>query len=416
MSDGFFARRLAEAHARSVGIRRLLEQAGVAVEEVCTPSDLARLPVTPKEHLSAMQREDPPFGGFLAAPLHQVKRVFMSPGPIYDVEGAEAGFWHSREALVAAGFGPGDVVINTFSYHLSPASFLVEAGLHELGATVIPAGVGSKEQQVQVMREAGATGYTGVPSYLLALLEEAERQVGQGRAAAPPGSDPRTGLRLRKAWFTAEKLDESLRQRLQDVYGIDAYQGYGTAELGMLAYECVERRGMHLVDAVVVELLDPATREPVPDGTPGEVVVTSLGETYPLVRLGTGDLSSVLPGDCACGRPSPRLSGILGRVGEAVKVRGMFLYPHHLRELLSRFPELTAVHGRVDREEHRDVLHLAFAADPLPDPDRAQDLRERIVAQAREVTRVRPDRIDFLPPDALPQGRLLEDARAWEAR
>lgn len=367
---------------------------------------LQRLPVTSKDELREKQRTRPPFGGWVREDLRDVARVFVSPGPIYNVEGRRVDDWGAQEALQAAGFAAGDLVLNTFTYHLSPASFIVEGGLRALGATVIPAGTGSKADLVRLLLHLPVTAFAGVPSYLKALLDEAAAGDGNGRSR----------LSLRKAWFTAEGLPGALRQHFQDVWGIEAFQGYGTAELGIVAYECRERDGLHLGSQVVVELLDPQTRQPVPDGEVGEVVVTSLRPAYPLVRLATGDLSRLITQPCSCGRRSPRLAGVLGRVGSGVKVRGMFVYPHQVEELARYVAGAARVVATVERVDFRDSLMLEVEAQPAgavaSAPGSLPEFERAVSQIARERLRVRPDAIRVVPPGSLEGRPALTDRRA----
>lgn len=400
---------LAQAYREVAAVRRLFDGAGVSPSAPEPPAALLqRLPVTSKEELREQQRERPPFGGWVRDDLSGVARVFVSPGPIYNVEATRADDWGAEEALRAAGFGPGDLVLNTFTYHLSPASFIVESGLRTLGATVIPAGTGSKAEQVRLLSHLPVTGFTGVPSFLKALLDEVAAE------AATAGSG-RSRLALRKAWFSAEPLPEELRRHFREVWGIEGFQGYGTAELGIVAFECPERLGMHLGGQVVVELLDPSTRQPVGDGEVGEVVVTALRPAYPLIRLATGDLSRLIQEPCPCGRPSPRLAGVLGRVGSGVKVRGMFVYPHQVEELASRIPGVARVAARVERVDFRDTMILevepaAEAAEGRP-VGAAPGLEEAVARVARERLRVRPDVVRLVEPGSLAGRPVLVDSR-----
>ncbi len=393
---------LRRAYQEVEAVRQLLDGLGLTPSGSEPPGELLRrLPVTSKQRLREQQRERPPFGGWVREDGRGVARLFVSPGPIYNVEDHRPDDWGAAEALRAAGFGPGDLVINTFSYHLSPASFIVESGLRELGATVIPAGTGSRAERAQLLRDLPVTAFTGLPSYLSALLEELEAS-GEGVAGARPA------LTLRRAWFTAEPLSETLRQHLAERWGVEAFQGYGTAEVGIVAFECERHEGMHLGRQAVVEILDPATGEPVPEGAVGEVVVTALRRAYPLLRLGTGDLSRLLLEPCPCGRPSPRLAGVLGRVGSGVKVRGMFVYPHQVDDLARRVPGVARLAARVQREGLRDRLTLEVEPTGSGAP---RGLEEAVAQAARELLRVRPDAVRVVAPGSL-QGRpTLVDVR-----
>ncbi|HLT58658.1 MAG TPA: AMP-binding protein [Limnochordales bacterium] len=410
VSDAQFASFLAAAYREAPAVRRLLDEAGVRPDSGGPPEAvLPRLPVTAKEELSAQQRADAPFGGWVAGGVRGVRRVFVSPGPIHNVEGLQPDDWGTGEAFRAAGFGPGDLVLNTFSYHLSPAGFIVEAGAFAVGAAVVPAGTMSRAEQVRLLRQLPVTGFAGVPSYLRALLETVKEE------AAAAGGTPR--LALRRAWFTAEKLDEDFRRELAEGWGVAGFQGYGTAEVGVVAYECEAQNGMHLGGRVVVEVLDPETRKPVPEGEVGELVVTALRPAYPLLRLATGDLSRVLSGPCPCGRPTPRIAGVLGRVGAGVKVRGMFIYPHQIQELARAVPGVVRLAARVDQQGHRDrlLLDAEIQGGDALEPGAADALKAALAAEARDRLRVRPDAVALHPAGSLADRPPLEDVRQERA-
>lgn len=370
-----------------------LKAAGLTPEEIRHPEDLSRIPVLRKDDLLDLQAAAPPFGGMLAVPLRNLKRVFQSPGPIYEPEPNRPDPWRWASALEAAGFRSGDVVLNAFGYHLTPAGAMFEEGLRALGCVVLPGGVGQQEQQVQAMHALGVNGYVGLPSYLKALLDKADE------LGLP--------LQVEKAFVTAEPLPPSLRRELQARGVAVVRQGYGTAECGNLGYECEAEDGWHVPNDVIVQICDINTGQPLPPGEVGEVVVTLLHREYALVRFGTGDLSALNPEPCACGRSTPRLVGWLGRVGDAVKVRGMFLHPRQLRAMMARFPEVKRWQAVVTRHEHKDLLTLEIVA-----PDAPPDLEERLIRTAREAIKFRLQvrRVEHLPPDAPP----IRDERTWE--
>lgn len=378
---------------KAPGFARRLEAAGLQPEDIRTEADLARIPVLRKEALVELQAQDPPFGGMLAVPLTQLKRIFQSPGPIYDPEGLAPDYWRWAEALQAAGFGPEDVVLNAFGYHLTPAGAMFEEGLRAVGCTVIPGGVGQQELQLHALHALQVTGYVGLPSYLLALLKRAREKGLQ--------------LSLRKAFVTAEPLPDSLRAELKELGLETVRQGYGTAECGNLGYECEYENGWHIPRGVLVQICDINTGQPLPPGQVGEVVVTLFQREYALIRFGTGDLSVLNPEPCPCGRESPRLMGWRGRVGDAVKVRGLFVHPRQLQDLMGRFPEIQRWQAVVTREEHIDRLTLRVVA-PQADPT----LPTRLQEAAREVLklRVEVELSEHLSEDAKP----LEDRREWK--
>ncbi|MFZ5827799.1 MAG: phenylacetate--CoA ligase family protein [Bacillota bacterium] len=394
--DGLARLRAVVAHAweRSPAQRARLEAAGIDPVAVSGPESLQPLPVMRKEALGSLQAADHPFGGLLGEDIGSLARIFLSPGEIYDPQGGRPDYWRFRPALEAAGFGPGQVVANCFNYHLTPAGFMFDDAARALGCVVIPAGVGQQEMQVKVLAETGASGYIGLPSYLLALLEKAGAM---GRE-----------LSLRRALVTGEPLPPALRARLGE-YGVDVYQAYGTADLGLVAYECPERQGMHLEPGALVELCDPEG-VPVPAGEVGEIVVTLLETTYPLLRFGTGDLSALVTEPCACGRPSLRIKGWMGRANDVVKVRGMFVYPRQIEEAMAGFAgQVARWQAVVERDEHhRDHLILCVEAKgggPAPGA---------VVEAVRSATRlsceVRP-----IAPGVIADGApRLEDRRKWD--
>ena len=306
--------RYGAAHSPEIG--RRLVRAGVPADDVAGVADLGPIPVLRKDDLPLLQADEPPFGGMLAVPVGSLRRVYRSPGPITDPQGDAEDFWRVAPAVWAAGFRAGDIVLNTFSYHLTPGGLMFDEGLRTIGCAVIPGGVGNSAAQVEMAQAAGATGYTGTPQFLLTLLERA--------------AEAGTPLSLRRALVTGAPLPPALRSRLQDEFGVDVYQSYGTADAGTLGYECEAKDGWHVAAGIVIEVLVPGDDRPAEEGEAGQVVVTSANEVYPLVRFGTGDLSAWNRAPCECGRTSPRLAGFLGRVGEGVKVKGMFVHPREL--------------------------------------------------------------------------------------
>ncbi|GAW92673.1 phenylacetate--CoA ligase family protein [Calderihabitans maritimus] len=389
------------AWERAPAVRAQLNSVGMTPEDFKNLDDLVKIPVLPKKKLMELQRDHPPFGGWNAVSVGEMQRIFTSPGPIYDPQGAGEDFWRWAPALREAGFGPGDLVLNTFSYHLTPAGFMFDSALRSLECVVIPAGVGNVEIQVEMMKSLGATGFTGVPSFLMALIKKAEEK----------GYQFREEFNLRKAFVTAEKLPETMRTHLAQDYGIEVFQGYGTADAGCIAYECTERKGMHVGKEVVVEIVNPDTGDPVPPGETGEVVVTLLNKTYPLVRFGTGDLASLLTGSCPCGKETPRLSGIFGRVDEAVKVRGLFVHAQQIKKIFDDFPEIKRYQGRVNRSGYRDELELWV--EPAQTDTFNSGLVARIKDRAREILRLRV-LVRQVAPGTIKEESVLIDRRKWD--
>jgi phenylacetate-CoA ligase len=376
----------ASAHAA----RQVVEQAGL-LGATLTLDGLRRLPLLRKDALPAAQAGHAPLGGW--GVRAGVRKFFASPGPIYEPEAAGPDPWGCAPALHAAGFRPGDVALNSFSYHLTPAGSIMEGGLLALGAAVIPGGTGNTEVQCRAAAHLGATGYTGTPSFLAALLDKADEL---GLAVC-----------FEIAFVSAEPLPESLRRQLRS-RGVRTQQGYATADAGVVAYECPYTEGLHLADRCIVELVDPETGSPVESDQPGEVVLTVLDSGYPLLRLATGDLSMFLEGPCRCGRGAPRLRGILGRTGDAVKVRGLFVHPSALRTAMARIPEAARYQFVVRRDGRLDEFIARLEAGTPGEP-----LAARVRAAVHDATRLRAN-VEFVAPGALAgEERVLVDERRW---
>jgi phenylacetate-CoA ligase len=386
---------LVAAAERVPAFRGRLRSAGVEPSDLTSADALDRIPILTKDDLIDLQAAAPPFGGLLGADA-RVRRIFQSPGPLYEPELEEPDPWRWAPALAAAGFGPDDVVLNTSGYHLTPLGAMFEEAVRALGGTVVPGGVGNLELQVRACVDLGATAYIGLPSYLKALLEKADE-------LGSPGS-----LRFVRAFVAAEPLPPSLRNMLEERVQV-LRQGYGTAEAGNLGYECEEKTGFHVPDDALVEVCALDTGRALWDGEEGQVVATLFRPDYPLVRLGTGDLSAYMTEPCDCGRETPRLVGWLGRVGEAVKVRGMFLHPRQVRSVMAAIPDVARYRFLVTRKEHRDELRCEFV--PAGGADAAtlaETVRERVRSALRFNAVV--EAVDSLDADA----PVLVDTRTWD--
>ncbi|MDP9265324.1 MAG: AMP-binding protein [Chloroflexota bacterium] len=355
-------------------------------------ASLGDIRITRKDEVIDMQKSAPPFGGLLLEGA-DVARVFLSPGPLLDAQGPSPDHWRLAAPLRAVGFAPGMVVHSAASYNGTPLGWMFDGALREVGCTVIPAGPGSAELQVQTVRALGATGYVGTPSGLRLLYEKATE-------LGPAGA-----IGFKRACVAGEMLPPSLRAELES-FGPTVCQFYGTAECGCLGYECLERDGMHVPADVVLELLDPETRAPVATGGVGEVVVTVNEPTYALVRFATGDLAMTTDASCRCGRGGERIVRIVGRVGDAVKVRGMFVHPRQVGDVVARFPQVRRWQAVVTREGARDTLTLRVVADDLDDA-----ARESLARALHEVIKVRAD---IERAQTLPEGApLVRDERRW---
>jgi len=356
---------------------------------------LARLPVLRKADLTERQQAEPPFGGLTTVPLADLARVFQSPGPIYEPQARRADYWRFARAMHAAGFRRGELVHNTFAYHFTPAGHMFDAGAEALGCPVFPAGVGQTELQARAIADLRPTCYTGTPSFLNIILEKADE----------------LGLKvdsLRKGLVTGEPLPPSLQQRLR-ARGIDLYQCYGTADLGLVAYETAAREGLVVDEGVIVEIVRPGSGDPVPPGEVGEVVVTVLNPEYPLLRFATGDLSAVLPGLCPTGRTNLRIKGWMGRADQTTKVRGMFVHPAQVNAVVKRHPEIGRARLVVTRHDERDemTLHCEIAHAP-------EGLAAAIAESIREICKLRGE-VRFVPPGSLANdGKVIDDQRKYE--
>lgn len=361
---------------------------------VSSRAALARLPVIRKHELIERQKIQPPFGGLNATPLGKLGRVFCSPGPIYDPEGDGEDWWRFARALHAAGFRAGDLVHNTFSYHFTPAGFMVEGAARKLGCAVFPAGVGQTEMQVQAISDLRPTGYIGTPSFLKIIIEKADE------LRADVSS-------LKKAVVSGEAFFPN-QKALCEERGIQALQAYGTADLGLVAYETAAREGLVLEESLILEIVRPGTGDPVAAGEVGEIVITSFNPDYPLIRFGTGDLSAVLPGVSPCGRTNVRIKGWMGRADQTAKIKGMFVHPSQVAEVLRRHPEISRARLVVDNETGQDRMTLrceGVASDAL-----ARALAESI----RDVTKLRGE-VAFAGPGELPNdGKVIDDARKYD--
>ena len=388
------------AAQRTAAFGALLQ--GVDGGGVNSRAALARLPVTRKHELLERQQASraaggDPFGGFSAIGWAGIglrrpaRRVFQSPGPIYEPEGPAADYWRFARALFAAGLRAGDLVHNSFSCHLTPAGSMVESGAHALGCTVFAGGVGNTELQLQAMADLRPQAYAGTPSFLHIAVDKAE-QLGRR-------------LSITKASVGGEAFPPALRDWLA-ARGIAAYQSYGTADLGLVAYETAAREGLVLDEGVLVEIVRPGTGDPLPDGEVGEVVVTVFNPDYPLLRFGTGDLSAILPGCCPTGRTNTRIRGWLGRADQTAKVRGMFVHPGQVAELLRRHPEVGRVRLVIEGEMANDRMTLKAEAAGAP-----EGLAQALAATLRDLTKLRGE-VALVAPGSLPNdGRLIEDAR-----
>lgn len=388
---------IAHAQNKAPAWRQILQ--GVDAASVNNRKALAQLPVTRKYELLARQQEQRAkdvFGGFSALNFgQQMPRVFASPGPIYEPEGVAKDYWRMARALFAAGFRSGELIHNCFSYHFTPAGSMMESGAHALGCSVFPAGTGQTEQQLQALQELRPSGYSGTPSFLKILLEKAA----ESQIALPF---------LSKALVSGEAFPPSLRDWLGQ-RGVTAYQCYATADIGLIAFETSAREGLVLDEGVIVEIVRPGSGDPVAEGEVGELVVTTLNPDYPLIRFGTGDLTAVLPGTCPTGRTNQRIKGWMGRADQTTKVRGMFVHPGQVDQVVKRFPEVLKARLVVSGEMADDQMHLHI------ETTQASDNLQSALAQAvRDVTKLRAEVVFVAPGSLANDGLVIADARSYK--
>ena len=387
------------AHAQTAASAWATILQGVKASDINSRAALAALPVTRKYELlerQQAQRANDVFGGFSALRFGKtMPRVFASPGPIYEPEGVGKDYWRMARALYAAGFRAGELIHNCFSYHFTPAGSMMESGAHALGCSVFPGGTGQTEQQLQAMLELRPSGYSGTPSFLKILIEKA--------------AESQTPLPfLSKALVSGEAFPPSLRDWLAE-RGMTAYQCYATADIGLIAYETSAREGLVLDEGVIVEIVRPGTGDPVAEGEVGELVVTTLNPDYPLIRFGTGDLTAVLPGMCPTGRTNQRIKGWMGRADQTTKVRGMFVHPGQVDQVVKRFPEVLKARLVVSGEMANDQMHLHV------ETAQASEHLQAAVAQAvRDVTKLRTEVVFATPGSLANDGKVIEDARSYK--
>jgi len=392
------------AYRHALAAKEILDRAGLSPPQIQTAKDLEKLPITRKADLIELQKANPPYGGFLAIPPEEVDRVFLSPGPVYEPI-QHAGIKWFAKSFWAAGFRKGDVVINTFTYHMSPAGILFHEALRDCGATAIPMGTGNTEIQIQTMRDLKVTGFVGTPSFLMALIKRAEEM----------GYNLIRDLSLKRAWFTGEMLAPSLRKTFEEDYHIATAQAYAVTETGgALAYECREKSGMHLMDEYVIEIVDPETGKQLGPEEVGEIVVTPIhNQAWGLIRFGTGDLSAYTNEPCPCGRTASRLTGIMGRTGDAVKVRGMFIVAKQAEQAVLSSEPISRFQIVVTRKEQRDemTLKVELKDETVDQKKLADELNQRF----QDVCRVKIDRFEFVGKGYIPEEhQLIVDERSWE--
>lgn len=367
---------------------------GVDPAAVTSREALAKLPILRKSALKDLQAGNAPFGGFATSPAAKLARVFMSPGPIFEPEGFGEDWWRTARALYAAGVRKGDIVHNTFAYHLTPGGWILDSGARALGCAVIAAGPGNTEQQLEAIAHLKPTVYVGVPDYLKILLDK-------GRETNKPTAS------IKRAIVGGGALFPSLRAEYKQ-RGIDTYQNYATADLGIIAYESQALEGMIVDEGVIVEIVRPGTGDPLAAGEVGEVVVTAFNRDYPMIRLATGDLSAVLPGISPCGRTNMRIKGWLGRADQTTKVKGMFVHPEQVAELAKRHADVGRLRLVVGRAGEQDTMVLRAEAKAGDDA-----LKARLAETLQSVTKLKGE-VELVAPGSLPNdGKVIADERTY---
>jgi len=387
----------------SPAVKTAFDKAGVKPEYIKTVKDLEKLPIIRKTDLLEMQKANLPYGGVIDLPKEDIERVFISPGPIYEIQ-SSAYKWFAK-AFWAAGFRKGDVVINTFTYHMSPAGILFHEAIRDCGATVVVAGTGNTDLQIQIMKELKVTGFVGTPSFLNTVIKRAEEM----------GHNVKKDLSIKRAWFTGEMLPPSLRKTFEENYAIDTFQTYAVTEPGgAIAYECHHKAGMHLMDEYVTEIVDPETGKQLGPGEVGEIVTTQLhNKNWGLIRFGTGDLSSYVVEPCPCGRTAYRITGIVGRAGDAVKVRGMFIVARQAEQAILGFSQVAKYQLVVGRREHRDetTLKVELKESGVDKEKLSVDINNKF----QDICRIKIDKIEFVAPGTINDKQQgIVDERKWE--
>jgi len=385
------ARALPEQIARAQGLPGYGESLrGVDAATVTSREALAGLPVLRKSEIGTAQAKAAPLGGF-AGPASGFAHIFQSPGPIYEPGNIADDWWRMGRFLHAAGVGPGDIVQNCFGYHLTPAGMIFESGARAVGATVLPAGTGQTELQARAAHDIGVTAYAGTPDFLKVILDKAD-QMG-------------LELAITKAAVGGGALFPSLRQEYAD-RGIACLQSYATADLGNIAYESAAMEGMIVDEGVIVEIVRPGTGDPVAPGEVGEVVVTTLNPDYPLIRFATGDLSAVMDGVSPCGRTNMRIKGWMGRADQTTKIKGMFVRPEQVADLVARHADVTRARVVAEREGEMDVMQVQ-----LETAGADASVYEQTVLDTLKLR----GRIEIVPVGSLPNdGKVIEDRRSYE--
>jgi phenylacetate-CoA ligase len=395
---------VAYAYEKAPATKERFDKAGIVPSKVSGIKDLDNLPLLRKDTLVDLYKANPPLGGLVTVPITELERVYVSPGPIYDPHHSSEAFWQ-RHVYVgkSVGFHHGDIVVNSWMYNLVPAGLMIDETLRRGGVTVIPMGVGNTELQVQVMHQLKVTGFIGTTSFFMNVINKAEEM----------GFDVRKDFNLRLAVIGGEMGGGPIRKMVEEKYGIATGDMYATADVGLLAFECSAKNGMHIAEGVILEMISYETGKQIEPGEVGEIVVTPIDETYPLIRFGTGDLAGLIDEPCPCGRTSLRITRLLGRVGDAVRTRGMFIHPRQLEPAMAKFSQVVQYQAVVTRPGHRDELTLKVELKTEEGIDKeklANDLNKMV----SEALRIKVDRVEFVTKGVIPEWhKLIVDERVY---
>ena len=395
---------VAYAYEKAPATKERFDAAGIVPSKVSGIRDLDNLPLLRKDSLIDLYKANPPLGGLVTVPITELERVYVSPGPIYDPHHSSETFWQRHVHLVkAVGFRKGDIVVNSWMYNIVPAGLLIDETLRRAGVTVIPMGVGNTELQVQVMHQLKATGFIGTTSFFMNVINKAEEI----------GLDIRKDFNLRLAVIGGEMGGGPIRKMVEEKYGIATGDIYATADVGLIAFECSAKNGMHIAEGVILEMISYETERQVEPGEVGEIVITPIDETYPLIRFGTGDLAGFIDEPCPCGRTSYRITRLLGRVGDAVRTRGMFIHPRQLEPAMAKFSQVAQYQAVVTRPGHRDDLTLKVELKTEEGIDK-EKLSGELSQVISEALRIKVDRVEFVAKDVIPEWhKLIVDERVY---
>ncbi|MBM4446648.1 MAG: phenylacetate--CoA ligase [Chloroflexi bacterium] len=395
---------VAYAYEKAPATKERFDKAGIVPSKVSGIKDLENLPLLRKDALVDLYKANPPLGGLVTVPINELERVYVSPGPIYDPHHQSETFWRRHVYLVkAVGFRKGDIVVNSWMYNLVPAGLLIDETLRRAGVTVIPMGVGNTELQVQVMHQLKVNGFIGTTGFFMNIINKAEEM----------GLDIRKDFNLRLAVIGGEMGGGPIRKTVEEKYGIATGDIYATADVGLIAFECSAKSGMHIAEGVILEMISYETEKQVEPGEVGEIVITPIDETYPLIRFGTGDLAGLIDEPCSCGRTSLRITRLLGRVGDAVRTRGMFIHPRQLEPAMAKFTQVAQYQAVVTRPGHRDdlTLKVELKAEERIDKD---NLAKELIQVVSEALRIKVDRVEFVAKGVIPEWhKLIVDERVY---